>query len=143
MTDFPILAIDYGEKHFGLAYSDKNGIVATPLEVLSLTKRKTYDDIAEEIEAICEEYKIKTILLGTPQIFEKSQAKTISKISNFETILRNHTTLPVVHTDESFSTIEAQNMLLSTGQNIKSTRKKIDKVSAAIFLQEFLNSENQ
>ena len=136
MTDYPILAIDYGDKHFGLAYSDSKGLVATPLEVLNLTKKKTLNNIAEE-------YKIQTILLGKPQAFKEEYQQTLKKISSFEKILKDHTNLPILSADESFSTTEAQNMLLSTGQNIKSTRKKIDKVSAAVFLQEFLNSKNQ
>ncbi len=143
MVEFPILAIDYGDKHFGLAYSDSKGIIATPLEVLHLTKRKTLDNIAEEISNIADEYRIKNILLGKPQIFKEEQKRTLKKISSFENILKKYTTLPILTADESFSTIEAQNMLLSTGQNIKSTRGKIDKISATVFLQEFLNSNNQ
>lgn len=143
MTKYPILAIDYGEKHFGLAYSDSKGLIATPLEVLHLTKRKTLENIALEIMEIANEYRIQTLLLGKPQIFEKQQEQTIKKISTFEDILKKHTTLPILTTDESFSTTEAQNMLLSTGQNTKSTRGKIDKISATVFLQEFLNSNNQ
>jgi RNase H-fold protein (predicted Holliday junction resolvase) len=61
----------------------------------------------------------------------------------FEDLLTQHTDLPILTTDESFSTIEAQNMLLSTGQNTKSTKGKIDKISATVFLQEFLNSNHQ
>lgn len=143
MTEYPILSIDYGDKHFGLAVSDSKGIIATPLEILNLTKNKTKDNIAEEINTIAKEYRVKTILLGTPQAFTESQEKTLQKISAFEDILKKYTTLPILTTDESFSTIEAQNMLLSTGQNIRSTRGKIDKISAAVFLQEFLNSNNQ
>ena len=143
MIKYPMLAIDYGDKHFGLAYSDSTGLIATPLEVLHLTKRKTKKDIVLEIVQIIKEYKVKSILLGKPQIFTKEHKKTLEKITLFENMLKQHTTLPVLTTDESFSTIEAQNMLLSTGQNTKSTKGKIDKISATVFLQEFLNSNYQ
>ena len=66
----------------------------------------------------------------------------IRKLSLILRLIKEKISLPVITTDESFSTREAQNMLLSTGQNIKSTRKKIDKISATVFLQEFLNSNN-
>ncbi len=142
MIDYPILAIDYGDKHFGLAYCDTKGIIATPLTVLNLTKKKKQEDIIKEILEIIKEYKIKSILLGKPQIFEKGQEGTIEKINKFEKMLKKYTTLPILTADESFSTVEAQNMRLSTGQSIKSSRTKIDKISATIFLQEFLNSNN-
>jgi len=143
MVEYPMLAIDYGDKHFGLAYSDSTGLIATPLEVLHLTKRKTQKDIIKEILQITKEYKIKSLLLGKPQIFTKEQEKTLEKIMHFENILKQYTILPILTIDESFSTIEAQNMLLSTGQNTKSTKGKIDKISATVFLQEFLNSNHQ
>ena len=143
MIEYPMLAIDYGDKHFGLAYSDSTGLIATPLEVLHLTKRKTQKNIIKEILQIAKEYNVKSILLGKPQIFTKKQEKTLKKITAFEDLLTQHTDLPILTTDESFSTIEAQNMLLSTGQNTKSTKGKIDKISATVFLQEFLNSNYQ
>ena len=143
MVEYPILAIDYGDKHFGLAYSDSKGIVSTPLEVLHLTKRKSFENIAKEIHDITKEYKIKTILLGKPQVFVQVQEKTLEKISKFEELLKKYTTLPIIFTDESFSTIEAQNVLTSSGHTTKGSRNKIDKVAAAVFLQEFLNSNNK
>lgn len=140
MVEYPILAIDYGEKHFGLAYSDTNGLLASPLEVLTKGRKTSTEEIINQILEIAKEYRIKTILLGSPQVFIKSHEKTERKISKFEKILQEKTELPILKYDESFSTTRAQNMLTSTGQNTKRTRKKIDKVAAAVFLQEFLNS---
>ena len=45
MVKYPILAIDYGKKHFGLALSDSKGIIASPLEVLSVTEHQGQDEI--------------------------------------------------------------------------------------------------
>jgi putative Holliday junction resolvase len=142
MTEYPILAIDYGERHFGLAYSDTKGLLANPLEVLTKGRNTTTEDIVNQILEIAKEYRIKTILLGSPQAFVKEHKKTGEKISKFEQILSNNTELPILKYDESFSTTQAQNMLISTGQSTKRSRKKIDKVAAAVFLQEFLNSNN-
>jgi len=55
--------------------------------------------------------------------------------------IKNDINIPVIFYDESYSTIQAQNMLLSLGQNTKSTKDKIDMISATVFLQEFLNSK--
>jgi len=45
----PILAIDYGQKRFGIAISDSKGIVASPLEVLYITKNRGEDEIIKDI----------------------------------------------------------------------------------------------
>lgn len=139
-VDYPILAIDYGDKHFGLAISDSKGIIASPLEVVSITKNKNKEIIIEEILELAREYRTKSILVGMPQAFSESQQKTVNKIKKFVDSLSKRTNLPIITYDESFSTTHAQNVLTSSGQSTQSSRKKIDKIAATVFLQEFLNS---
>jgi putative Holliday junction resolvase len=139
---FPILAIDYGDKRVGIAISDSKGIVSTPLEVLSTGKKRTHLDIINDIAEIIKEQRVKSILLGLPQSFVESHEEAQHKIIEFSTELESVTELNVYFYDESFSTASAQNMLLSVGQNTKSTKYKIDKVSAAYFLQEFLDKHH-
>ena len=140
---YPILAIDYGEKNLGLAVSDSKGIIASPLEVLSITKKRNIDSIIEEILQLCSEYKIKSILVGKPQEFVESHKKTTKKIDVFVDKLKRCTEIPILTYDEAYSTTEAQNVLTSSGQNVQNSKQKIDKIAATIFLQEFLNSENK
>jgi putative Holliday junction resolvase len=142
-VEYPILAIDYGSKRIGLAISDSKGIIASPLEVLKITKKRGIDNILEDILLISEEYKVKTILIGKPQIFKDEHKYSVEKIEKFSKKLTDITNIPVIFQDESYSTIQSQNMLLSLGQNIKSSREKIDMISATMFLQEFLNSNNK
>lgn len=141
--EYPILAIDYGDKHFGLAISDSKGIIASPLEVISITKNKNRETIIEEILELAKEYRAKSILVGMPEAFIESQQKTVQKIQNFIKLLSQKTKLPIITYDESFSTTRAQNVLISSGQNTKGSRRKIDKIAATVFLQEFLNSETK
>ncbi len=142
-TEKPILAIDYGEKNIGLAVSDSKGIIATPLDVLKITKKRGLERVYEDILMFVEEYRIKTILIGKPQIFQETYTKSAKKIDSFAKKLSSLTNTPVVFQDESYSTIQAQNVLLSLGQNIRSSKGKIDMISATMFLQEFLNSEKK
>ena len=140
---YPILAIDYGEKNLGLAISDSKGIIASPLDVLSITKNRDIHTLVKEILEILELYKIERILVGKPQAFEESQKLSQEKINHFISLLEKATTIPVLTWDESFSTTKAQNMLTSLGQNSRGSKGKIDKIAATVFLQEFLNSENK
>jgi putative holliday junction resolvase len=139
---YPVLAIDYGEKHFGLAVSDSKGIIATPLDVLHKGKNQDREEVFSNIINFCEEYKVKRIVVGIPQEFEESHKETTEKIFTFIRELKNKVEIPIKTWDESFSTTTAENMLTSSGQNIKHSRNKVDKIAATIFLQEFLNSEN-
>lgn len=140
---YPILAIDYGEKHFGLAISDSKGIIASPLTVLSITKNRDINDIIQDILDVAEEYRIKTILVGKPQSFSPEHKRTEEKINSFISLLKKATKTTIQTHDESFSTTNAQNMLTSLGQNSRHSRGKIDKIAATVFLQEFLNSKKK
>jgi len=138
---YPILAIDYGEKNFGLAISDSKGIIASPLEVISITKNRDIQTVIKEIVQIAEDNRAKRILVGKPQLFTDEQKKTKEKIENFIKRLKKATDIEILTWDESFSTTNAQNMLTSLGQNSRSSKGKIDKIAATVFLQEFLNSK--
>jgi putative Holliday junction resolvase len=139
-VEFPILALDYGSKRVGLAVSDNRGVIATPLDVLKITDGKSHKTIVPRLQEYIVSYRIKTILVGMPQAFTSSQTRTQENIQRFINMVAKEVTIPIITTDESFSTAEAQNMLLSTGQHVKATRNKIDMVAATVFLQEFLNS---
>jgi putative Holliday junction resolvase len=141
MIQYPILAIDYGTKNVGLAISDFKGIIATPLKVLRVKSKSGYEKVIEEIVEICERNKVQTILLGKPQVFEVAHKRTLKKIEKFEKLLKEGINLPIINYDESYSTVTAQDMLLYTKQTAKSSKDKIDSVAAAVFLQEFLNSD--
>lgn len=142
MTEkYPILAIDYGERNFGLAISDSKGILASPLKVISITKNRDVNQIIKEILETCEEYMVQRILVGKPQEFTEEHKKTTERIDSFLRKLKSFTKIPIVTHDEAFSTTEALNMLTSSGQNIQNSKQKIDKIAATIFLQEFLNSK--
>ncbi|GAB4159217.1 MAG: Holliday junction resolvase RuvX [Candidatus Dojkabacteria bacterium] len=139
---FPILGIDYGTKRIGLAVSDFKGILSTPIQTVSYSKNWGEAEIIEAIKQIIAEYNIKSICLGLPQKFTEAQQQNIDRITKFGEQLAQATGLKIYYYDESFSTKEAQNVLLSLGQNSKSSKSKIDTVAAALLLQNFLDSIN-
>lgn len=133
----PTLAIDYGEKYLGIAISDSTGLIATPLEVFQITEKTPLEANIRKIEALTVEYKAKSLLFGMPQAFTKAQEKSVEKAQAFIDAVVEIIKLPYTTTDESFSTSTAQNVILSTSRKVKS--KGVDKIAAAVFLQEYLD----
>lgn len=138
---YPILAIDFGTKRLGIAVSDNNGVLSTPLETLRITKNRGILELIDDIKALTIEYRIQSILVGKPQSFNQEQEINHRRIDNFINTLAKRIELPIQTWDESFSTSTAKDMLLSTGQHFKQTKEKIDSVAASVFLQEYLNSK--
>lgn len=137
---FPILSIDFGKKHIGLAISDSKGIIASPIDVIHVTKKKTKENIIEDIRKVVDEYRVKEILIGNPLNLEGDGVEVNKKITRYIDSFVLPLGLPYKLWDESFSTKTAQNVLLSQGLHLKKNKKRIDSIAASVFLQEYLNS---
>lgn len=140
---YPVLAIDFGLRHIGLAVSDESGLIATPVDTINIKNPQKLGPAFEKINEIIAKWQVKTILLGNPQAFTNSQKKTLAKVNQFEKELKTAIHKPIFKYDESYSTIRAQDMLRLQGKTSRSTKHKIDKVASAVFLQEFLNLQNR
>lgn len=142
-VEFPILGIDYGQKRIGLAITDSKGIVASPLTKIEFTRNRGLEEITNEITEIFKTNRCRSLLIGKPQAFEKTHNKIVKKIEEFAETLERKLEIKAYFIDESFSTRQAQNMLLSLGQGGKKSRDKIDEMAATLFLQKFLNNINE
>lgn len=139
---FPSLGIDYGEKNIGLAVTDKNGILATPLAIIHRKENSSTQNIIDQIKEYIAQYKIETIVLGLPQAFESTNSASQKKILSFYDILASSTDINVFLYDESYSTVNSYEILQSQGIKMKKAKKKIDKIAATYFLQELIDIKN-
>jgi putative holliday junction resolvase len=140
---FPVLAIDYGDKRIGLAVSDGKGLVSSPLDTVEFTRNRGIREICQDIIEIGGQYRIKSFLIGKPQVFAETHNKIVAKIENFAERLEEESGLKIRFIDESYSSTEAKNVLLSFGQHGKKGRRSTDKMAAAIFLQKFLDNKDE
>ncbi|MCK9368767.1 Holliday junction resolvase RuvX [Candidatus Dojkabacteria bacterium] len=137
---YPILAIDFGKKHIGCAISDSKGLVCSPLPRINVFKGTKEGDLISEIQKICGEYKVKSILIGYPQAVDDNHENNKNRIDAFISMILSPLSLPIIKWDESFSTKGAEDVLISQGRNYKRSKKNIDSIAASVFLEEYLNS---
>ncbi|MFT6214407.1 MAG: putative Holliday junction resolvase [Roseivirga sp.] len=133
-----ILAIDYGRKRVGLAVTDPLQIIASPLETVHskdvIQYLKDYD-LAENIESF---------VLGMPMNLNNQPTDATAGAQQFERLLKkNFPEKPVYLQDERFTSKMAMAAMIAGGMKKKDRREKgnIDKISAAIILQSFLESK--
>ena len=120
------LAIDYGTVRVGLAIS--HGSLAEPLKVLA-----NDDELIANIILIVNAERIEAIVVG---ISENEMAeKTFAFIED----LRKSTDLEIILADETLSSKTVQEKLRSAKKSKRSG--DIDHYAAAVFLQEFLDTE--
>ena len=136
-----ILGLDYGSKTVGVAVCDPLGITAQGLETITRKEENKLRRTLARIEALAAQYEIESIILGYPKNMDDSIGERGKKTEEFKAALERRTGLPVILWDERLTTVAADEILEESGVLKKDRKKVIDKVAAAIILQEFLDSE--
>lgn len=134
------LGMDLGTKTLGLATSDKLGIIASPYKTIR------YDDIdllVDEVAKIIESLHIEKLVLGYPKNMNNSLGFAVERTNNFKKKLENKTNMQVELIDERLSTVEAENILISSDMRRENRKKVIDAVAASVILDTYLRKEER
>jgi len=128
------LGLDIGDKRIGVALSDPQGILASPLTIINRSDDQV--DI-EAIIAIVGQNQVGQIIVGLPISMDGSIGRQAEKVKALTHELCNHTEVPVEFRDERLSTVSAKRLM----QTVKKTRKTghDDAVAAALILQSYLD----
>ncbi|MFH0838476.1 MAG: Holliday junction resolvase RuvX [Patescibacteria group bacterium] len=132
------LAIDYGDRRVGIAFSDYNKEIAFPRDFLEYSDEK---DLLDHLKKLCEEENVIKIILGLPIQMDGTFGERAKKTQKFFDKLKK--TMPRINIDlfdERLSTEFAVKSLRGQGIKAKDQKGKRDALSAQIILQNYLNS---
>ena len=135
-----ILAVDLGLVRTGLAVSDYNQILASPLCVITEKNRET---LIKKICQICRDENIQKIVVGLPKNMDGSEGESARNARDFAADLSSSSNLPVRMIDERGTTISAHNFLNETNVRSKKRKNLVDAVAATIILQNYLDSQEK
>jgi putative Holliday junction resolvase len=135
-----ILALDLGKKRIGLALSDELGITAQGLKTMERVGRR--DDV-EVLRRLTVEHGVKMILVGDPLHMSGAPSRQGDYAREFARELEYKTGLPVKFWDERWTSKEAERVLRGSGIAHDERKPAIDRLSAVILLQSFLDSGPQ
>jgi putative holliday junction resolvase len=132
-----ILALDLGRKRIGVAVSDPLGLTAQGLPNID-RKNKRAD--LEAVAKLAADWGASTILMGNPLNMSGSEGSQSAWVQEFSEALRLHTGLPVKLWDERLTTVEAARVLRESGIGIEKRAAAVDRLSAVVLLQSYLDS---
>lgn len=132
-----ILALDLGKRRIGLAISDPLRITAQGLPNLVRIRIRTDLDTLEEM---IREREVGLILLGNPINMRGTEGRQSVWVREFAEALEKRTHLPIKLWDERLTSVEAGRVLRSSGISIEKRAKAVDRLSAVILLQSYLDS---
>jgi putative Holliday junction resolvase len=132
-----ILALDLGKRRIGLAISDPLRITAQGLP--NLVRTRIRDDL-DALEQIVREREVGLILLGNPMNMKGTEGRQSVWVREFAIAAEKRTGVPVKLWDERLTSVEAGRVLRSSGISIEKRAAAVDRLSAMILLQSYLDS---
>jgi putative pre-16S rRNA nuclease len=127
-----LIGVDLGSKTIGLAISDVERRLASPLKTLP---RGAFTRDAEALTAICAEFDVAGLVLGLPLTLEGRDNPRAQSTRAFGRNLSTQTRLPIAFWDERFSTAAVTRSLIANDVSRARRAQVVDKMAAAYILQ--------
>jgi putative holliday junction resolvase len=135
-----ILAIDYGIKRTGIAVTDPLRIIATPLDTVPTS------NLLEFLKTYLTKESVDEFVVGMPKTLKNEDSETAPLVRVFVEELRKLFPEKKINlVDERFTSTIAKRAMIEGGMKKSDRRDKanVDKISATIILQSFLESTNR
>jgi len=132
------LGLDLGSKRIGVAVSDDEGRVATPIETIIRSRTGRGVD-HQAVAGLVEEWDAGVVVVGLPLSLDGSEGPAARAVRDEIVELDASLTVPVETIDERFTTVTADQQLRQQGVRGKSRTAVIDRAAAAVLLQSWLD----
>jgi putative Holliday junction resolvase len=129
--------VDYGSVRIGLAISDPERRLASPLAVY---ERRGREQDADYFRSLVSDEEFAAFVVGLPIHLDGREGQKAAEARAFGAWLAETTDLPVTFWDERFSTVEAEAALWQAGLTHKKRKARRDRVAAQVFLQAYLDA---
>lgn len=135
------LGIDVGDVRVGVARSDPDGLIATPVETVAAGP----DDVHRIIE-LCVEFSALEVVVGLPRSLSGAIGAAAEKAQAFaarvvEAAVARGLSLRVCLVDERLTTVTAERTLAERGRKAAGRRAVVDQAAAVVILQHALDTE--
>lgn len=130
------LGIDFGTVRIGLAITDSARIIASPLETIPSSGALPY------LKKLIEKEKIEDVIVGEAKHLNGESSEITALQQEFVDKLKTQNTHVRIHrVNEMYTSKLASQALLTSGLKKNARREKgnLDKISAAILLQSWLD----
>lgn len=129
-----IVALDIGDVRIGVAVSDPARTIASPVEVIA---RVGWGPDTQAVKAVCRRFDTTLVVSGLPLNMDGTEGFQAKKVRDLCSQLVK-AGLTVFFQDERLSTVTAEEALLEGNLSRKERKEKVDKIAAAIILEQWL-----
>ncbi|MFA7156189.1 MAG: Holliday junction resolvase RuvX [Bacilli bacterium] len=135
-----ILGLDLGSRTLGIAVSDPLAIIAQGVENFRF-KDESYEVALSKVGDMLEKYSCEKVVLGLPLHMNGDLGEKAELAINFKKMIENEFNVKVFLIDERWTTKQATRSLLEADLSRNKRKSVIDKMSAVVILQTFLDQQ--
>ena len=132
-----LMGLDLGEKNIGVALSDTQRMIASPLLA---RKRMKFSEDFKGLSALAKEHGVGALVIGLPLNMNGSEGPAAQSARAFARNFSARSDLPLVLWDERLSTAAVTRTLLAADASRKRRAELVDKLAAAWLLQGALDA---
>lgn len=134
------LGVDVGTVRIGVATSDPDGILATPVETVARDRRDQTGRHIRRLAQLADEFDVVEVVVGLPRtLAQRIGPSALDAIAVADALARRIDPVPVRLSDERLTTVTAQRSLREAGVRAKGQTSMIDQVAAVGILQTWLD----
>lgn len=124
------LGIDYGKTRVGIALSDDQALVCTPLITL-----KNDSKLFSKISQLIDEYQPVCVYVGKPKHLSGIEGQTVEEVAKFVARFSESFQIPVKLIDERMTSKSAERRLREAGKDSRSQLGLVDQLAAMAILE--------
>ena len=132
-----LLGVDYGTVRVGLAVTDSERIIASPLATYH---RRDAEKDATFFRELVQKEEIAGLVVGLPIHLSGDEGEKAIEARAYGKWLGDVTGLPVVFWDERYTTRDAEEHLRAAGLTHQRRKDRRDRVAAQILLQAYIEA---
>ncbi len=130
------MGIDYGDKRIGVAMTDALCIISSPYEVF---ENRSEEQSLQHLNKLIKEFNVDEVAMGLPLNMDGSEGERAKIHREFGEKLASLSGIKVEYVDERLTSAEAEEILIQSKVRREKRKELIDKISAQIILQTYLN----
>lgn len=133
-----IMAVDYGDVRTGIAFCDKNEILASPYCVINESYQPK---LVKKICEIADKEKPEKIVIGLPRNMDGSYGYRCDECKSLGDAVTAACNIAVDYQDERLTTVMAHDVLSNNNVRGKKRKNVVDAVSAVMILQSYIDKK--
>ena len=132
-----LIALDFGRKRCGIAVTDVLRLIANPVDTIPTAQLTSY------IKAYIAANDVDAVVVGLPRQMDGTPSDSTRYLTpTINRLRKDIAPVPIVFYDERFTSVLAHRAMIDSGMHKMARRDKavVDKISAAIILNDYLSS---